>query len=318
MIKNNFFAIFVLFSQVHLIAAPRCVVVRGFAAIALRESQVCKHFCQPITSPRMELRSAVAMTTARLLSQPPSPPGARPNILWQKWNERACIPDAVFEQARLLAPEYEHAVLDDADSDRFVRERLGSAVAQRYSALAKTQKADLLRFGLLLHFGGVWLDVDAPMVIPLDAVFPDRALSYSAFSAFAGIMLGLMASPPGLPIYREALDDIVRTDQVHVDRGAHLSQTPPTRLAKMPTPVRSALELCDARVTLLQSPSSSPSTSSSCSRSSGGPAGSCTRSAACTGRGATTRSRSAPACGRARTGSATAAGSRVPQLGRCS
>lgn len=194
------------------------------------------------------LRNAAAATAARLLSQPPSPPGERPKILWQKWNERECVPNAVFEQARVLAPEYEHALLDDADSDRFVRERLGSAVAQRYPALAKTQRADLLRFGLLLHYGGVWLDVDAPMVIPLDAVFPDRLLSYSAYSAFAGIMLGLMASPPGLPIYREALDDVVRTAQVHVDRGASSISRPtltPHRLSHS-----SASELCPAHVPL--------------------------------------------------------------------
>lgn len=112
----------------------------------------------------------------------------------------------------------EHALLDDRDSDRFVRERLGDAVAKRYRSLAKTQKADLLRFGLLLHFGGVWLDVDAPMVVPLDEVFPNATHSYSARSAFAGIMLGVMASPPGLQIYRDALDDIVRTEQTWVDR----------------------------------------------------------------------------------------------------
>ena len=60
-------------------------------------------------------------------------------------------------------------MLDDADSDRFVRERLARG-GPALPALAKTQRADLLRFGLLLHLAVA--HVDAPMVIPLDAVFP--------------------------------------------------------------------------------------------------------------------------------------------------
>ena len=73
--------------QVHLIAAPRCVVIEGLRGNRPARVTSVQTLCQPITSPRMELRSAVAMRTARLLSQPPSPPGARPNILWQR-NER--------------------------------------------------------------------------------------------------------------------------------------------------------------------------------------------------------------------------------------
>ena len=59
---------------------------------------------------------AAGATAKRLLGLPPSPPGApRPRYLWQKWNSRACVPDAVFLQAQRFAPDHLHAVLDDEE-----------------------------------------------------------------------------------------------------------------------------------------------------------------------------------------------------------
>ena len=52
------------------------------------------------------LRVAAGSTAARLLASPPRPPGPRPPYLFQKWNSRECVPDAVFEQARRFAPGY--------------------------------------------------------------------------------------------------------------------------------------------------------------------------------------------------------------------
>jgi len=166
------------------------------------------------------LRAASAASTARFLSAPPAPSGrSRPRILFQKWNDRSCVPDIVFTQARQLANGYEHVLFDDADSDRFICERFGGTVAQRYANLTnKAHKADLLRYGLLYLFGGVYLDVDTPLILPLDEVFPDENISYTVRSFLGGIAIGVLASPPGLQIYQDALTDMVHTETHAVEQ----------------------------------------------------------------------------------------------------
>ena len=165
------------------------------------------------------LRAASAASAARFLSAPPTHSPSRPRILFQKWNDRACVPDVVFTQAHRLANGYEHVLFDDANSDRFVRERLGGDVAQRYGNLTnKAHKADLLRYGLLHLFGGVYLDVDTPLIRPLDEVFPDEGTSYTVRSFLGGIAIGVLASPPGLQLYQDALTDMVNTDEQAVEK----------------------------------------------------------------------------------------------------
>ena len=187
-----------------------------------------------------ELIAASASVVERLLRLPSnlSLGRERPRLLLQTWSNRSCVPFMVYDQARRFAAGYQHAIFDDGDAARFIHERLPSAVAARYNTLKLgAHRADMLRYGLMYHFGGVYLDIETVLVRPLDESLPNVAVSYTARSAFSGIMQGILASPPAQPIYLALLEDMVATPQREVSLVvAVLAFLPPTSYFLLPTP----------------------------------------------------------------------------------
>ncbi|WP_375414570.1 glycosyltransferase family 32 protein [uncultured Bradyrhizobium sp.] len=87
-----------------------------------------------------------------------------PRIFWQT-NHSADVTLSVYVNYlfnRLLTPTFEHRFVSDDECEEFIRENCSSETYDCYSRLQiGAAKADLWRVLVLLHKGGIYLDIDA-------------------------------------------------------------------------------------------------------------------------------------------------------------
>jgi mannosyltransferase OCH1-like enzyme len=87
-----------------------------------------------------------------------------PRIFWQT-NHSADVTLSVYVNYlfnRFLTPTFEHRFVSDDDCQKFIRENCSSDIYDCYSRLQiGAAKADLWRVLVLLHEGGIYLDIDA-------------------------------------------------------------------------------------------------------------------------------------------------------------
>jgi mannosyltransferase OCH1-like enzyme len=87
-----------------------------------------------------------------------------PRIVWQT-NHSADVTLSVYANYlfnRFLTPTFEHRFVSDDDCQKFIQEKCSSEIYDCYSRLQiGAAKADLWRVLVLLHEGGIYLDIDA-------------------------------------------------------------------------------------------------------------------------------------------------------------
>ena len=86
-----------------------------------------------------------------------------PLVLWQTWDDPRLVPLKVYEQAARLAPGHTHIVLGDADRRALIRRHCGVHGLRWYDEpkIRKAHRADAMRYALLFHYGGTYLDIDS-------------------------------------------------------------------------------------------------------------------------------------------------------------
>lgn len=89
------------------------------------------------------------------------------------------------------------------------------ATYHAFSVMA--HKADFFRYCVLYAKGGVWLDIKTKLLVPLSDVFSRRhGVWYTSINALVGfnkvsLNQGLIASPPGNPVLKAAIDLLIAT-----------------------------------------------------------------------------------------------------------
>lgn len=150
------------------------------------------------------------------LSQPLAPggpattPGGIPRIVWMtNFTDKCSLPVwANYKRNRRLAPTFEFRFVGDDDADAFVRENASPRALRAWERLEDgAARADFWRVLTLLKIGGVYLDMDAALVRPLERTIGGRDAVYlwdrRRFSNF------FMATAPGSPLFGEFFDTIV-------------------------------------------------------------------------------------------------------------
>lgn len=99
-----------------------------------------------------------------------------PKVIYQTWKSK-CLPKEIEEVRGSIAeinPEYEMILYDDADMDDFIRINYTTEFYKAYSKLnIGAAKADFWRYCVLYTCGGVYLDIDADILFPLDWLIKD-------------------------------------------------------------------------------------------------------------------------------------------------
>ena len=104
-----------------------------------------------------------------------------PKRIYQTWKTKN-LPwgiKNVIKNMMDLNPSYSHYLYDDDEMDKFVIENYQGEIYEAYSMLnIGAAKADLWRYLILYKYGGIYLDIDAAILKPLDTLirFDDTAL----------------------------------------------------------------------------------------------------------------------------------------------
>jgi hypothetical protein len=94
-----------------------------------------------------------------------------PKHIFQTWKTKD-LPYGIKQSiAKMMSinPGYHHHLYDDKEIAQFINEHFPGRIANAFSRLAiGAAKADLWRYCVLYHYGGVYLDIDATITKSLD------------------------------------------------------------------------------------------------------------------------------------------------------
>lgn len=100
-----------------------------------------------------------------------------PKVIHQTWKSKS-LPKEIEDVRASIAeinPGYEMRMYDDADIEEFIRKNYDAEFYEAYSKLnIGAAKADFWRYCVLYTCGGVYLDMDADIVLPLDWLIKDE------------------------------------------------------------------------------------------------------------------------------------------------
>ena len=153
-----------------------------------------------------------------------------PKIIHQTWRDHNPPgPKAWTESWKLQNPDWEYRFWTDNDLLDFVRTHYPDLEELYLSYPKPVQRADMARYLILHHHGGVYADIDTECTAPLDAIAEDRRVifstepfehEYQAHRLKMEMMLfnGVMASPKGHPFWLHVCETMVRCrhGKVHV------------------------------------------------------------------------------------------------------
>ncbi len=107
----------------------------------------------------------------------PPPVEDFPRVIHQLWKTDA-IPEQ-FQEAvsscRRLNPNWEYRLWTDAAIDKFIASKYPMFYDRFVSYKYPIQRVDVARYFILLHYGGVTIDIDLKCRVPLDDILRDKA-----------------------------------------------------------------------------------------------------------------------------------------------
>ncbi|KAH8118313.1 hypothetical protein DFH11DRAFT_1723237 [Phellopilus nigrolimitatus] len=135
-----------------------------------------------------------------------------PRIIHQTWKSET-LPDrwkSVSQECRDMMPDYEYRLWTDADSREFIAKEynwfLGTFDAYTYPI----QRADAIRYFVLYHFGGVYLDLDVGCRRRLDRLLVHPVILPKTIPV--GVSNDLMFSEKGHPFMAQTIHNLVTFD----------------------------------------------------------------------------------------------------------
>ena len=134
------------------------------------------------------------------------------------------IPAKVYEQLDIYAPNHRIFIFDDVQCKAFLRKHYPKEVVARFDTLPLGAfKADLFRYAYLYVNGGIYLDIKTELRRPLAELFPDRTVAQSVIchAHSKKIYNGIIATPPGNPIFPLLIDQLVYVPNTTLKRHYH-------------------------------------------------------------------------------------------------
>jgi mannosyltransferase OCH1-like enzyme len=140
-----------------------------------------------------------------------------PKRIYQTWTTKE-VPygiKQVIKRMMDMNPSYNHYLYDDKDMDTFIKDNYPKNVYKAYSMLGiGAAKADLWRYCILYKYGGVYLDIDAALIKPLDELIRDEDSAIITREHIEGLfcqwfMIFKKAHPLLKSVINECVDNIL-------------------------------------------------------------------------------------------------------------
>jgi hypothetical protein len=169
-----------------------------------------------------------------------------PLILYQSWVTNAMPPKMIECMNTLLEknPEFDHYLYSHERCLKFIKDNYSVDVAHAYRSLKPgAYKSDLWRYCILYKRGGVYLDVKFYTTTPIISLIeshPELFIKDTIAEGTnddnlkcktgPGIYNGFIISPPENPIFKECIDDIVKSCKKRRYKNGMLGITGPCLL----------------------------------------------------------------------------------------
>lgn len=161
-------------------------------------------------------------------------PNIIPNYIIQT-NEKAGMPEEMAKATNTLLkdnPEYGYLYFTDAAARKFIEIHFNDRVLKAYDDIVPGAfKADLFRYCVLYQIGGVYIDTGMVSLGPF-AIEPDDEFISPEDNGTGRIYNAFIASRPGHPILKEAIDLIVDNVEHRRYTNGALNITGPGLLAR--------------------------------------------------------------------------------------
>lgn len=189
-------------------------------------------------NPNTEVLHLAFTGTLDVAAIPPRIDRDVPRKIFQIWEDASLensprIIQKALATYRTLNPHYEHFFFGEDDARKYIAEHEPIHVLEAYELLRPlAYKADLWRYIILYHEGGVYADAKSIALAPLDAWLPTRGGVLVNDIRGAGVLNALMAMPPKDPLVRLAIDEIAKNAKIRFYGDSPLDITGPRLLAR--------------------------------------------------------------------------------------
>jgi len=209
------------------------VVSVGFAIANSRQSKAQECGAASVTpnsNAEHSLCDPLKELPLNLMPKPGQPP--IPRVVWRTWKSHS-IPDQVrlpLERMQRRNPGWEFRLCDDNDMAIFMEakiRRVAPHVAEAYAAINPSlgaARADLWRYAVLWYHGGVYVDLDSEITVPLSEgillkddsmVASFEAVNFLNPPRFMDNLLGGLVEEMGQMRWKRRIDSFFRGDLRH-------------------------------------------------------------------------------------------------------
>ncbi|KAF8591416.1 glycosyltransferase family 32 protein [Ramaria rubella] len=139
-----------------------------------------------------------------------------PRIIHQTWKTET-LPErwqAVSKSCTDLMPDYEYMLWTDTTSRKFIAEHYSWFLPTFDAYIYPIQRADAIRYFVLYHYGGVYLDLDVGCLRPLDDLLMFRVVLPKTIPV--GVSNDLMFSEQGHPFMEQTIHNLVSFDHSYI------------------------------------------------------------------------------------------------------
>ena len=131
--------------------------------------------------------------------------------LFMCYHDKSKIPQKVYDNLRKYAKGYNVQIYDDKEIIQFFKDHYKDSdryINKFISLKIGAHKADLWRYCVLYHYGGVYLDIKTELIKPLNKIFTDDNMLYTVYDFRNNITLfqSIISSPPKNPIFLDLIE----------------------------------------------------------------------------------------------------------------
>ncbi|KAI0771563.1 nucleotide-diphospho-sugar transferase [Trametes elegans] len=142
----------------------------------------------------------------------PAPPERIPRIIHQTWKSET-LPakwENVSQGCRDMMPDYEYKLWTDASAREFIAEHYSWFLDAFDNYKYPIQRADAIRYFVLYHYGGIYIDLDIGCLRPLDPLLVHPIILPKTIPV--GVSNDLMFAEKGHPFMGQTIHSLISFD----------------------------------------------------------------------------------------------------------
>lgn len=137
-----------------------------------------------------------------------------PKVIIQTYYDFNKIPDKVYSNIKLFAPDYKHIIYNDYECIQFLDKHFDKKISQTFKNLkVGAHKADLFRYCYLYMYGGVYLDIKTVLIKPIDELFNKDYFYTVVDKSKKRIYQGIIACKAKNSLFLDLINQIVNSNK---------------------------------------------------------------------------------------------------------